>query len=99
MPRLPKATDESYSGVRINEFLETNCLTQKWLMRRLSLRGINVGTSFISRIISDERNSKRASSIRYECKQICDEYERKMNYAETESNDSRPTANSGCPCA
>lgn len=69
--------------MEISAFLERHKLTKVWLQNRLRMEGVEVGDSFLSRIISGERNSELACEIRAACEKICREYERMVNNAET----------------
>lgn len=69
--------------MEISAFLERHRLTKVWLLNRLTMSGIEVSESFLSRIISGERNSDRACEIRAVCEKICREYERMVDHAET----------------
>ncbi len=67
----------------ISAFLERHCLQNRWLLERLCEEGFSISESFLSRIISGERNSELAEEVRTACVSICRRYERGMCNAET----------------
>ena len=67
----------------ISTFLDRHRLTRVWLCERLRCEGFDISESFLSRIISGERNSDLAEEVRAACVSICRRYERGMCNAET----------------
>ena len=67
----------------ITAFLERHRLPKVWLYERLKTEGFDISESFLSRIISGERNSELAEEVRAACVSICRRYERGMCNAET----------------
>lgn len=62
----------------ILKFLDQHRLTNRWLIAQLRMVGYDVSDSFISRILSGERNSDYAQEVRTAATAICRRYEAGM---------------------
>lgn len=62
----------------ISKFLETHKLTGRWLIVQLRMFGYEISDSFLSRILSGERNSDYAQEVRTAATAICCRYKESM---------------------
>lgn len=62
----------------ILKFLDQHRLTNRWLIAQLRMVGYDVSDSFISRILSGERNSDYAQEVRAAATAICYRYKESM---------------------
>ena len=62
----------------ILKFLDQHRLTNRWLIAQLRMVGYDVSDSFISRILSGERNSDYAQEVRAAATAICCRYKESM---------------------
>lgn len=66
----------------ILKFLDQHRLTNRWLIAQLRMVGYDVSDSFISRILSGERNSDYAQEVRAAATTICYRYGKSMDMDE-----------------
>lgn len=66
----------------ILKFLDQHRLTNRWLIAQLRMVGYDVSDSFISRILSGERNSDYAQEVRAAATAICYRYGKSMDMDE-----------------
>jgi hypothetical protein len=66
----------------ISKFLETHKLTGRWLIAQLRMVGYEISDSFLSRILSGERNSDYAQEVRAAATAICYRYGKSMDMDE-----------------
>lgn len=67
----------------ILKFLDQHRLTNRWLIAQLRMVGYDVSDSFISRILSGERNSDYAQEVRAAATAICCRYKESMERRST----------------
>lgn len=77
----------------ILKFLDQHRLTNRWLIAQLRMVGYDVSDSFISRILSGERNSDYAQEVRTAAAAICRRYEAGM---EERSTNNAEAVQDGC---
>lgn len=62
----------------ILKFLDQHRLTNRWLIAQLRMVGYDISDSFLSRILSGERNSDYAQEVRAAATTICNRYKESM---------------------
>ena len=75
----------------ISKFLDAHKLTRQWLIAQLRMVGYEISSSFLSRILSGERNSDYAQEVRAAAASICRRYEKSMD--ERSANDAKAIQN------
>ena len=77
----------------ISKFLETHKLTGRWLIAQLRMAGYEISDSFLSRILSGERNSDYAQEVRAAATAICCRYEKSMDMDERSTTNAKAVQN------
>ena len=73
----------------ISAFLTRHRLTKVWLYEQIRACGFDISESFLSRIISGERDSDLARKVRAACERICKRYEDGMRDSRNEEEKSK----------